>query len=93
MLSPKIGNTERKPRLIQGSTETSSHCYKAKTKKKKKEKNKKKGRREERKAIQIGKKIVVICKYMIAYIENLKGSTKKLKEIISEVRKSWNVRS
>ena len=43
--------------------------------------------------MQIGKKIVVICKYVIAYIENLKGSTKKLKEIISEARKSWNVRS
>ena len=50
MLSPKIGNTERKPRLIQGSTETSSHCYKAKTKKKKKRKKRriKEGERKEK---------------------------------------------
>ena len=57
MLSPKIGNTERKPRLIQGSTETSSHCYKAKTKKKKRKKRRRKEGERKQKLYRLERKL------------------------------------
>ena len=51
-------------------------------------------RRKERESIQIGKKIKLslFANNMIAYIENLKGSTKKHKELISEVNKLMGCR-
>lgn len=69
---------KEKPGLFKVVLELLASAIRQKLKNKKKKKGRRE-RREERKAIQIGKNIVLICKYTTAYIENLKGSTKKVK--------------